>query len=294
MYSDQPAHHVFDALVSAMWPNHALGRPITGYINSVKSFKRNDLAEFMGRFYQPANMFVVACGKIDRRKILEFSRNIFSEPSKRRKFPYQLVKKKNKAKSINVLYKDIKQAHVVFGFHSLCRTHKLRYALARLNLILGGNMSSRLFERLREKMALCYDISSSVRRYKETGALVIHAGVDDSKLATASRGIIRELREMKENPVTSGELCRAKEYASGQLLLSLEDTASRMMWLGGKIMAEGKAPSVAEIFKKVNSVTAEDIKEAANLIFNSKNLNFATIGPARRGVKKKLREMFEI
>jgi len=155
-------------------------------------------------------------------------------------------------------------------------------------------MSSRLFERLREKMALCYDISSSVRRYKETGALVIHAGVDDNKLMVASEGIIRELKEMKKNPVTSGELCRAKEYARGQLLLSLEDTASRMMWLGGKIMNEGKAPSVSEIFKKVNGVTAKDIKEAANLVFSSKNLNFATIGPARRSAKKKLQELLKI
>ena len=294
MYMDRPGHHVFDILASAMWPNHALGRDIAGYIDTVKSFKREDLIDFKNQYYQPANMSIVATGRLDRGKILSFAKKTFSMHSAGKKPSCELLTKAHKGKNITFLPKNTKQTHIAFGFHSMYRTHKLRYALALLNIILGGNMSSRLFDRLREKMALCYDVSSSVKRYKETGAFVIHAGVDNNKLLETSKAIIRELCDIKENLITPDELCRTKEYSRGQFLLALEDTSSRMIWLGEKIVKEGKAPSVKEIFSNIEKVKAEDIKKTANMVFKSKNLNFATIGPAKDNVKKKLKKLLTV
>ena len=151
-------------------------------------------------------------------------------------------------------------------------------------------MSSRLFDRLREEKGLCYEISSSVKYHRETGAFLIHAGVDNAKLVEAAGEIIKELKELKKNSVTHDELARAKEYTRGQLLLALEDTGSRMTWLGERIMSEGKAPSVKEIFRKIERVTAGDIDEITRMIFNEKNLNFATIGPASSSERKRAKE----
>ncbi len=294
MYMDQPAHRVFDILGHSMWPNHPLGRPITGYIDTVKNFTRKDLIDFTLRYYRPANMSIAVCGRIKRDKILGSIKKIFFMPPKRGKFAYMPVRKANKGKNVNFFHKATEQTHVVFGFHSIHRTHDLRYALALLNVILGGNMSSRLFDRLREKMALCYDISSSVRKYAETGAFTVHAGIDNNRLAEASGEIIREIRKMKESYVTADELYRAKEYARGQLRLVLEDTAARMMWLGEKMVLEGRAPRIKEIFRGVEKVTAGDIKKVANIVFNKDNMSFATVGPARENVKKKLRKILTV
>jgi len=294
MYMDQPSHRVFDILSSSMWPDHPLGRPITGYIDTVKKFTRNDLIDFTRRYYQPANMAVAVCGRIERDGITGSIKKIFSMAPEKGKFTYAPVKKANKGKGVDLFHKSTEQTHVVFGFHSINRTHKLRYALALLNVIFGGNMSSRLFDRLREKMALCYDISSSVRKYAETGVFTVHAGIDNDKLLEASGEIVREIRKIKEDHVTADELYRAKEYARGQLRLVLEDTAARMMWLGEKMVHEGKAPRIKEIFKNIEKVTACDIKKAANIVFNKDNMSFATVGPAKKNVKRKLRSILTI
>jgi len=293
MYMDQPAHRVFDILGHSMWPNHPLGRPITGYIDTVKKFARKDLVNFRTRYYQPANMSIAVCGRLKRRSILEPIKRIFSMPSKAGKFSYARAKKANKGKGVNFFHKATEQTHVVFGFHSINRTHRLRYALALLNIIFGGNMSSRLFDKLREKMALCYDISSSVRKYAETGAFTVHAGIDNNKILEASTEIIREIRKIKNAPVTADELYRVKEYARGQLRLVLEDTASRMMWLGEKMVLEGRAPRIREIFRGIEKVTAEDIKKAANIIFDKDNMNFAAVGPVGEDVKRKMKRLLK-
>jgi len=290
MYMDQPSHHVFDILAEAMWPGHALGRPIAGYLDSVKDFEKASLTAFKERFYQPSNISIVATGRVDERKVRKISAKFFSENSSARSFPYETVKRSDKGSDIRIFKKDTKQTHLALGFHSIKRDHRLRYAASLLNIILGGNMSSRLFDRLREKKALCYDISSSVKKYRDTGAFVIHAGVDNVRLLEASREIIHELDDMRKNPATGGELLRAKEYARGQLQLALEDTSSRMLWVGEKIMTEGKAPSINEIFRNVEKVTLEDVRKTAGLIFTKENLNFATVGPAGETARKKLKK----
>jgi len=294
MYKDQPGHRVFEMLSETMWPNHALGRPIAGYIESIRRFKRNTLQDYMKKYYTPTNTSIVVSGKMNAKKCVKFVEKTFSKTQGKRKVSYELVRDNNKGSDIKVFTKDNEQTHLAFGFHSTNRSHSLRYPVLLLNVILGGNMSSRLFDRLRENKALCYDISASVKKYKDTGAFVIHAGVDNSKLVEASSEIIYELKDIKKNHVREDELDRAKEYSRGQLLLALEDTVSRMIWLGDRIMLEGKAPSIKEIFNKVNRVSLDDIKKAANLIFTNKNLSFSAIGPIDQLTKTKLRKVLSL
>ena len=294
MYMDQPGQHVFDVLAHAMWPAHALGRPILGYMDTVTNFTRGDLFDFKKDYYQPANISIVIAGKLDRHKGISFAKNTFSTPSARKRFCFPAVREKHKKSRLEMFNKKTKQTHVAFGFHSLYRDHKLRYALGLLNVILGGNMSSRLFDSLRERQGLCYDVSSSVKKYKETGAFIIHAGVDNHKLLNATKEIVKEVRDIKKNRVKQDELKRAKEYSRGQFLLALEDTGSRMLWLGDRITQEGEAPPVKKIFKNIERVTAEDVRRVANIVFRKQNMSVATVGPVNKERKKKIERALDL
>ena len=294
MYMDQPSHRVFDILNEIMWPGHALGQPIAGYIDTVKSFKREDLALFKEKYYDPSNISIVACGKVDEEMCVDFARKTFSTPKVGKEVTYKHITDKNKGNAIKLFEKKTEQTHIAFGFHSVDRTHSLRYPMLLLNVILGGNMSSRLFDRLREDKALCYEIASGVKKYNDTGAFVIHAGVDNNKLNEAVVEILHELNEVKKDSIAKDELSRAKEYSRGQLLMALEDTASRMIWLGDRMMLEGKAPPMKEVFERIEKVTPEDIKKAANQVFTKQNLNFALVGPVNESRKKELTKVITL
>ena len=140
-------------------------------------------------------------------------------------------------------------------------------------------MSSRLFHIVRDEMALCYEISSSVRRYEDCGALVVNAGVDDKKLVKAIEVILKELYRFAKEPISQEEMGRAKEYYKGQLLFALEDTMSHMLWLGEKVVSGEKDLTPEPILKKIEAVKPEDIMRVSEGLFKSANINLAVIGP---------------
>jgi predicted Zn-dependent peptidase len=178
------------------------------------------------------------------------------------------------------------------GFHGLKRDHPRRYALALLNIILGGNMSSRLFNEVREKRGLAYEIGSQVKRFADTGAILVHAGMDNQKVGAAIRLILKELYETKSRLVTSGELARAKEFYLGQLELMLEDTLDQMLWIGESTAAMDKVYSLEEIIKGIRKVTRQDLKKVAGDILLKEKLNVALIGPLQEQ-EETLRKILE-
>jgi len=204
------------------------------------------------------------------------------------------VKKADKGKGEAFFNKDTKQTHIALGFHSIKRDHPLRYAANVLNVVLGGNMSSRLFDRLREEKALCYDISTGIKKYIDTGAFLVHAGVDNKKLEEATSELIKEIKRIKRELITADELKRAREYQMGQLMLALEETPSRMLWLGDKVVVEGRAPVLSEIKSGINRVTREKVREAANLIFRDSLLSVACVGPVSSPLKKTIRSLCSV
>ena len=142
-------------------------------------------------------------------------------------------------------------------------------------------MSSRLFHIVRDEMALCYEISSSIRRYEDCGAFVVSAGVDNKKLVKALDVILKELARLKSQPVKLEELNRAKEYYKGQLLFALEDTMSHMLWLGEKIISNEKDFSVKSILARVDAVSIEDLVRVANDMLKNANMDLAVISPVK-------------
>jgi predicted Zn-dependent peptidase len=176
----------------------------------------------------------------------------------------------------------------------LPHNHKDKYGLAILNIILGGNMSSRLFNELREKRGLAYSIGSSAKPFYDTGLFLIRAGVDNRKLTDAVALILGELKKMKQTPVTKGELTRAKEFLTGQILLDLEDTLEHMLWIGSSTMILNRIRTLPEILRAVRKVATADIQRLAQRIFQGQHYNLAIVGPITGEQDKQLRRLLGV
>ncbi len=281
MYKDIPSHHVHEILAEMMWPAQPLGMPLAGTVESVRSITRDSVLSYKEGHYNPGNMALVCAGKTKEDAVMKLSVKYLARAHTGKAPKFEGVKLDQKGPSLKLITKETEQTHVALGLHTMDRFHPDKYALSILNIILGANMSSRLFHIVRDEMALCYEISSSVRKYEDCGAFVVSAGVDHKKLSRALEVVLREVGRMKSEPVSGEELRRAKEYYRGQLLFALEDTMSHMLWLGEKVICGEKDFGVRSILDHVESVSAEDMMRVANDIFRDANLNLAVISPLK-------------
>jgi predicted Zn-dependent peptidase len=286
MYRDQPQSHVYELLDELLWPGQPLGAPIIGRVDSVSRMTREDLQLFKQRFYVPANIVVSAAGDLDSKKLERGVARIFSQQNGGSINTFLEAKEGQQSPRLKVLPKDTEQTHMALGFHGFSRGHPLRHALAILHIILGANMSSRLFDELRERRGLAYEIGTQVKRFQDTGAFLVHAGIDNRRVSDAVRLILKALKKIKAKLVERDEFRRAKEFYLGQLMLALEDTLDHMFWIGESTTTLDKAYSLEEIVKEVNSVKREDVREAARRIFKEENLSLALIGPLKNREKK--------
>lgn len=288
MYQDLPNHYVHDILAGIMWPGSPLGFSIAGTMDSVGSILRNDIVEYKNSNYIPRNIVIVLCGNIDHDAMSSMIKKIFAVRAGMKTKPAEVFRNDQSKPRIKVVDKDTKQAHLCVGLHTFGKAHKDRYVLGLLHVILGANMSSRLFENIREKKGLAYEIGAEVKRYNETGAFVIHAGTEHKKAGKAIRCILEELKEIKKNYVAPGELKRAKEFFKVQLLMALEDTVEHMLWLGDYETSLNRLPDIKETIKKAEAVTADDIRRVSQNIFNSSGLNMAMIGSLEDKERKEI------
>lgn len=281
MYKDIPAQHVHEILSEMLWPGQPLGLPLAGSVESVRSIKREDMVAYRDVYYNPNNMLLIGTGRINNDKLSAFASKYISKERSKDIPAFEKAKKEQKNPLLNLTVKETEQTHLALGFHAVNRFSPDRYVASLLNVILGANMSSRLFHIVRDEMALCYEISSSIRRYEDAGAFVVGAGVEEKKLVKALEIIFRELDIIKKEPVKKEEIERAKEFYKGQLLFTMEDTMSLMLWLGEKVIAGEKELDPKSIINKVESITSEDLMRVASDIFKDDNINLAVIGPVK-------------
>lgn len=292
MYKDQPASYVYEMLDDLLWPGQQLGRSVLGSDETVNSLTRDDLLQYRQEKYSAANIVVAVAGRMDFGGVGSAVEKIFAPLGRRSPNTFVPARKTGKAVSLRLLQKDTEQAHLALGFPGLRREHPLKYAVALLHVILGANSSSRLFNEIREKRGLAYEIGTQVKRLKDTGAFIVHAGVDNRRLEESLKLIQSELRRVREKPVSASELCRAKEFYIGQLLLSLEDTLDHMFWIGEPMVALNKTFSLDEVVAAVRKVTAADIRAAAELLFPAHTGRLAVIGPFE-GREQKLEALLQ-
>jgi predicted Zn-dependent peptidase len=289
MYHDLPNHHVHDMLHEVMWGAHPLGEPVVGRIESISSITRQNLMDYKKANYIPQNIAVVLCGNLNgSSQLSEKIKKIFYRSKKAYRIPFVNFTSIHRGPTVKILAKKTEQSHLCMGMHTFGRMHKDRYILNILHIILGGNMSSRLFENVREKRALAYEIGTEIRRYKETGAFVVNAGIEHDKVKEAVRVIIRELKKIKDKTVSKDEIERAKEFFKVQLSLALEDTLDHMLWLGEQVITTSKIITKEDMIKDIDTISQEDIQKVAKAVFKSSNLNIALISPIKDKDKREI------
>lgn len=294
MYHDLPQHLVIDFLDQLLWSDHPLGQNIAGNLESVGGMSEVDLRNFHNDFYIASNIVVSACGDIAHEKLLNLSKKKFGHLTKARDISFEAAGNDQAVPKVKLHKKEIEQMHIALGSLGFSRQHPDRYALGVLNVILGGNMSSRLFNEVREKRGLAYSIGSGVKLLKDTGAFIIRGGVHNEKVVEAVDVILSELAKVSEKGITADELKRAKDYLIGQTLLSLEDTAEHMFWLGEAVVATDKFETFKDAIKKVQKVTAADVRRVAKKLFSPNCFNLSVVGPLQESQEKEIKNLLRV
>ncbi len=293
MYMDLPNQYVSELLDELLWPEHPLGRSLLGTYDTLSAIKRRDLIRYKEKYHVSSNIIAVACGNIEHDAIVKLLEKTFKGKARKAGTGFKKAKKTQTSPKINFYHKDTEQTHICLGVHGLDRLHPDRYAQSILNVILGGNMSSRLFNEVREKRCLAYEIGSGVKEYLDAGALYVHAGVDNNKTVEAVSVIISELKKLRNRRVTKEELTQAKEYYKGRLLMSLEDPIFNMLFLGEQITSARRLFTKDGIIAGIEKVDFDDIKRIANALFVNNSLNMALIGPQEKKDKQTIEKKFK-
>jgi len=277
MYNDLPSSRAGTLLDHLLWKNHPLGEEIIGQVATVKGIGRKDLDNFRKQYYASSNMVISFSGAYDKDRIVD----LLAKKIRKTKQKVDLrCSSPSLCKGVEVKCekKSLEQSHLCLGFRSISYQSQKRLTVQLLNVILGANMSSRLFEELREKKSLCYDISTEVRKYKDSGAFSIHLGLDKSKLTVALGTLLKELDKIKRKEVSRRELSRAKDYFLGQVAMSLERPQGRMFYLAESFLTLDKIYSFDQIKEKIKAISPRGIKSLAKDIFKFKNMRISYVG----------------
>ncbi len=291
MEEDHPTEKVIDLFKSLIFKNTSLGRKILGTKECVLSFKRKDLLSYLKRFYVPNNMVIGIAGNFDQEKIINLVKKLVEKKKRGKLPPFSKVKIYQKKPQCLLEFKETDQTHLILGVRTFKRDHFWRYPLNLLSVILGGNMSSRLFVKLRDELGLAYYIKSETEGFLDTGVFSISAGVDNKRAELAISTILKELKEIKRT-IKKEELKRAKEYLIGRLKLFLENTSSVASFLAEQELLEKRIKTFQEIVDQIKKVQIKDLLKVANKIFSLKNLNLAIIGPFKE--KEKFEKLLKI
>ncbi len=291
MYQDQPHHLVLELLNELCWPNQPLGRSLTGTLAGLDRLSREVLVKFHKHAYISDSTVISVAGRINHAQLVQRLESFAKRIPRGARTPFSsAVPNQGKPRSI-VCAKPVEQCQIALGIRTCSRHDDRRYALRLLNTILGENMSSRLFQTIREERGLAYSIYSSLSAFDDVGLLTISAGLDPQRLEEVLGVVLEQLRRMKEKAPYQSELKRARDYVIGQMDLSLENTESQMNWLGENMVCYGHVISPDEVKRRLASVTASEIRGAALSFFQADHLNLAVVGPSKH--RNKIQQLLE-
>ena len=279
MYEDAPEDHVFDHYEAAMYPDHALGRPVLGTPETVRSFTRDDLSGYMDRHYVPNRLVVSVAGHVRHADVVRRVDKLLAGFRREPAAPQREAPPEASGGTVTLTRPGTQQAHLVVGARSFGALDGRRTALSVLNTILGGGMSSRLNQNIREKYGYCYSVYSFVNLVSETGDVGVYMGTDPSRLDRARGLIVRELRKLAATPVSARMLARAKEQLKGGVMLGIESMSNRMQRLGRVELTFGRHVSLDEAIEEVMAVTAEDVRAVAETLFEEDRLSTVALVP---------------
>lgn len=277
MVEDTPDDLVHELFTESFWPGHPLGRPILGTRESVERMTGDVLRRYFERVYAPGNFVISAAGSLEHARVRELVEAAFGgiettgEPVDDRR--------PDAAPTFTIRKKDLEQSHVCLGTSAHAQCDDDRYVGYVLNTLLGGSMSSRLFQNVRERRGLAYSIFSGLSAYRDTGLLTIYAGCATDTVGEVIDLIVEELRNVKRSAVPEAELRRAKDHLKGSLMLGLENTASRMSQLGRQEIYFDRHFGLDETLAGIERVTSADLQRVAALLFSDGALAGTVLGP---------------
>ncbi len=277
METDNPESHLTDIFVERFWKRHPLGRPVLGTRRTIQSFTQAQLRAFHERFYRPENLTLAAAGRVDHGRFAELAERLFGALPRGGARP-ETKAPEAEAPLILKSRRSLEQVHVCLGAPAPGARDSRMYAAYLLNMILGATMSSRLFQNIRERQGLAYSIYSDLATYLDAGWLGIYAGTSPGNAKRLVRGVMEELRRLKEEPVPEDELRHAKQTAKSSMLLSLDSMNSRMSSLARQWLTYGRFYSLEEVAAKVEALTAAEVQELAREMFAPGRVGLAMLG----------------
>ena len=277
MDEDNPDYLVHEIFTQNFWKDHPLGKPILGTKETVKRFERPSVVEAYGHRFAPANIIVSAAGNLDHDKFVELVTGHF-EHMKPMSNGFHSSTPKVVSRIILRNKKALEQVQLCLGVPAHPIAHEKRHAGYILNTLLGGGMSSRLFQNIRERQGLAYSIYSDLNPYRDTGCLAVYAGTSLASASKVVQSVVSEFRKLKAEPVPEEELRRSKAQLKGSLMLSLESSTARMSNLARQEMYFDRFYDLDELIERIEAVTAEDITMLANEFFKTESVALTALG----------------
>ena len=277
MDEDNPEYLIHELFTQNFWRGHALGLPILGTPETVPQFSRNAVNECFSSWYAPNNTVITAAGNLEHARLVDLVSREFGGVSRAAAAPtrtapktHAVIEQRNK--------KELEQVHIVMGVPSYPLAHERRYAASLLNIILGGGMSSRLFQNIRERQGLAYAIGSDLSPYTDSGVLSVYAGTSRESAEQLIRSVVGEFRRIRQESVSEEELRRAKDHLKGSMMLSLESTSSRMSNLARQAMYFHRFLSLDEMLASIEIVTREQVLSIAQDFFEPGAVALTVLG----------------
>jgi predicted Zn-dependent peptidase len=287
MVEDTPDDLIHDLFATQVWEDHPLGRPILGTREAVNGYGREVVHEYFTGHYVPPRIIIAVAGNVTHAQVVDlfgagfngFSRGVVDpvRPAPRMK------------PGVNLVHKELEQVHLVMGFPGVAHGAPERYALYLLNDVVGGSMSSRLFQEVRERQGLVYSIHSGSQSFRDTGTLYVYAATDAPNFSKVLKSTLKEIRDLKKHGVGAEDIARAKDHLKGSLMLSLESTSSRMNRLAKHEMHFGSFMTMDAMLAAIDNVRHEEVQALVGVLLDEDQLALTTYGPLdRRNLPREL------
>jgi predicted Zn-dependent peptidase len=277
MVEDSPEEYVHVLSNTAFWDDNPLGRSILGTKENILGFTSSDIQNFFKRFYQPNRIIISFAGNLSHNKAVDLIGPCFESVKPGQSFPERITPLAHSA--INLHHRDSEQLHICIGTKGISITDPSRFAFSILNTVFGGNMSSRLFQNLREQRGLAYSVYSFMSSYIDTGMAGTYTGVNPEKAKESIELILKEMNQLKEVRIDQSELKDAKEYIKGNLFLASESIDNQMVRLAQSEINFNRHIPLETVADRIERVTAEDVLELTRVLFQPEHMSLTLLGP---------------
>lgn len=281
MVDDTPDDIVHDIFAASMWKGHPLGSPVLGNEKTVGSFTRDDVVDFHGRRYFAENMLITVAGGAKHKSVVRLLKKAFAGANTATTGEVE-VTAPSPMKGVKLVNKSLEQVHMCLGMPVVSQIHPDRYKLYIINTLLGGGMSSRLFQEIREKRGLAYSVYSYLSLVRDAGSFVVYAGTSAKDFKKVVNLVLKEIKKVAGGDITTEELKRTKEQLKGGMLLGLETSDSRIMKLARDEMYYGRYVPVKEVVSEIDKLTLRQVKSTAAKVLNPGDMTLVSVGKVTR------------